>query len=80
MSELKDVASKQEVQKVQSVWKHRILGIVSVVLLLYLAYCCVYQRFVILTFLNGLSYMILKIANKVILFFSDLVRGIFNIF
>lgn len=80
MNDLKAFVEEQEVQEPQSERKYKILGIVAVALVLYLAYCCVHLDFKVFTFLNNIVYNVLATLNSVVLMVSDLIRELFAIF
>ena len=80
MSELKDIAQQQVTEEPQPVWKHKIFAAVIVVLVLYVVYCCVFQRFMVFAFMNNITRGILTFLNKIVLFFSKTIRIIFSWF
>ena len=80
MDDLKSIAKAQEKQKERPVCGYKIYAVVCVGLVFYLAYCCVHQEFKILTFANEYAYLILRFFNKGIMFLSQLVFELLQLF
>lgn len=80
MNDLKTFVEEQEIQEPQSERKYKILGIGAVLLVLYVAYCCVHMNFKVFIFLNDIAYYVLSMINSIVLLVSDLIRELFMMF
>lgn len=74
MIDLKSIVEEQQKEDVQSTRKYKILGLVCVLIVLYMAYCCVHLNFKVLTFLNDIADGLLSALNVLVLLVSDFLR------
>lgn len=74
MNDLEELINETPIETVNNYGKYKILGIICVLALLYIAKCCVYLDFKILTFLNPVIRTVFHAISSLIL----LITGIFR--
>lgn len=78
MKDILDVINEQKIKIVNNDGKYRVIGIIFVFFLLYIAKCCVFLDFEIFTFLNPLVKSILHLFSNLVLAIAGLFRDIIN--